>query len=136
VRWATAALAVAALAWSAAPGPSASAEEEQPWVAPGRASRKQNPVPSDDASIAAGKAVFVKECLQCHGEKGKGDGPASKDLKIKPHDLSADAVAKQTDGALFWKLTEGRTPMPSYDKTLSETQRWQAINYVRTLAKQ
>jgi mono/diheme cytochrome c family protein len=113
----------------------AGAEDQQPWVAPARASRKANPVPADDASLAAGKAVYVKECLQCHGEKGKGDGPASKDLNPKPHDLSDDSVGKQTDGALFWKLTEGRKPMPSYDKTLSETQRWQAVNYVRTFAK-
>ena len=130
------AIGVTAMAWLATPPGPARATEEEPWVAPARAARKKNPVPSDDASIAAGKAVYTKECQQCHGEKGKGDGPASKDLTIKPHDLSADVVAKQTDGALFWKLTEGRKPMPQYDKTLSETERWQVINYVRTLGKQ
>lgn len=109
--------------------------DEAPWEAPARAARKKNPVPADDASAAAGKAVFTKECLQCHGAAGKGDGPAAKDLKVKPRNLGDDAVARQSDGALFWKLTEGRAPMPSYDKTLSETERWQVINYVRTLAK-
>ena len=43
------------------------------------------------------------------------------------------SVKKQSDGALFWKLTEGKAPMPAYDKTLSETDRWQVINYLRTL---
>jgi mono/diheme cytochrome c family protein len=126
--------AATAAAWFG-PSDPAAAEDQQPWVAPARASRKPNPIGSDDASLAAGKSVYVKECLQCHGDKGKGDGPASRDLNPKPHDLSDDAVVKQTDGALFWKLTEGRKPMPSYDKTLSEDQRWQVINYVRTLGK-
>jgi mono/diheme cytochrome c family protein len=130
------AIGMTAMAWLATPAGPARGAEEEPWVAPARAARKKNPVPADDASISAGKAVYTKECQQCHGEKGKGDGPASKDLTIKPHDLSSDVVVKQTDGALFWKLTEGRKPMPSYDKTLSETERWQAINYVRTLGKQ
>jgi mono/diheme cytochrome c family protein len=123
-----------AMTWWGLPH-SAASEDQQPWEAPSRAAKKKNPVAPDDASLAAGKAVYVKECLQCHGDKGKGDGPASKDLNPKPHNLCDDVVGKQTDGALFWKLTEGRKPMPSYDKTLSETERWQVINYVRGLGK-
>ena len=116
--------------------PLASADEPTAaWEAPARAARKKNPVASDDTSITSGKAVYVKECLQCHGEKGKGDGPAAKDLKVKPKDLGEEAVTKQSDGALFWKLTEGRAPMPATDKTLSETERWQVINYVRKFAE-
>lgn len=109
--------------------------DEPAWEAPARAARKTNPVVADEASLASGKAVFAKECLQCHGASGKGDGPAAKDLKVKPKNLDDEAVGKQSDGALFWKLTEGRAPMPSYDKTLSETERWQVIRYVRTLGK-
>jgi mono/diheme cytochrome c family protein len=41
---------------------------------------------------------------------------------------------QQTDGAIFWKLTEGKSPMPSWGESYSEEQRWQVINYVRTLA--
>ena len=41
---------------------------------------------------------------------------------------------QQTDGAIFWKLTEGKTPMPAWGETLSEEQRWSVVNYVRTLA--
>ena len=136
-RYARALLLAAALVATAWVGveQTATADDQPPWDAPARAARKKNPVPSDDGSIAAGKAVYVKECLQCHGALGKGDGPASKDLNPKPHDLSAEVVGKQTDGALFWKLTEGRKPMPSYEKTLTEAQRWQAINFVRTLSK-
>lgn len=108
--------------------------ESAPWEAPARAARKKNPVPADDKSLAAGKEVYIKECASCHGEAGKGNGPAAKDLTTPPGDLSSPKMTQQTDGALFWKITEGRKPMPTYEKMLSEEQRWQVINYVRTLA--
>lgn len=114
--------------------PALRAATEEPWKAPSRAARKQNPVASDDASIAAGKALYAANCLSCHGNQGTGNGPAAKDLEKSPGDLSKPALWEQTDGALFWKLTEGRTPMPTFEKTLSETERWQTINYIRTLA--
>jgi len=117
----------AALAQDAKPG----ADE---WVAPARAAKKKNPVETNEASLAKGKAVWVKECASCHGDKGKGDGPAVKDLEKKPEDLTLPKTLNQTDGALFWKLTEGRKPMASYEKTLSEEDRWHVINYTRTLA--
>lgn len=101
------------------------------WKAPARAARKKNPVPVDEKSLAAGKVVYVKECLSCHGTGGKGDGPNAKDLNPKPYDLNTAKVWSQTDGALFWKLTEGKKPMPAYDTLLSEEQRWQVINYSR-----
>ena len=104
------------------------------WVAPARAAKKKNPVEVNDASLAKGKAVYVKECFSCHGDKGKGDGSAVKDLEKKPGDMTSTRTQEQSDGALFWKITEGSKPMASYDKTLSEEDRWHVINYLRTLA--
>jgi len=104
------------------------------WVAPARAAKKKNPVEANEASLAKGKTVYVKECQSCHGEKGKGDGPGVKDLEKKPEDLTLPKILNQTDGALFWKITEGRKPMASYEKTLSEEERWHVINYMRSLA--
>jgi mono/diheme cytochrome c family protein len=53
---------------------------------------------------------------------------------VRPGDLSDSKRWEDTDGALFWKLTEGRTPMPAWGETLTEEQRWIIINYVRTLS--
>jgi len=104
------------------------------WIVPARAAKKKNPVTMDDASFAKGKALYVKECLSCHGQTGKGDGPAAKQLEKSPGDLSNAKLWEQTDGALFWKITEGRKPMPSMEKAFTEEERWQVINYTRTLA--
>ena len=112
-----------------------------PWVAPARAARKANPVPSDATSIAQGKELFTQACLPCHGSLGKGDGPAAATLErdgkpIKPGNLSDPKLWEQTDGTIFWKLSEGRTPMPAFQETYTDEQRWRIVNYVRTLAPQ
>jgi len=103
------------------------------WKAPARAARKKNPIPADEKSIGVGKVIYTAQCLSCHGPAGHGDGPAAKDLNPKPRNLSDPKIQEQTDGSIFWKLTEGRKPMPTFEKLLSEDERWNVINYVRTL---
>ena len=103
------------------------------WVAPARAAKKKNPIAADAISLEKGKVVYTKECASCHGDTGKGDGSAVKDLEKKPNDLTLAKTLDQTDGALFWKITEGNKPMASYDKTLSEEDRWHVLNYTRAL---
>jgi mono/diheme cytochrome c family protein len=107
--------------------------KQEKWTAPATADMMKNPVASNIQSIAAGKVIYTKNCYDCHGKKGKGDGPKSADLDKNPQDFTKEDFQKQTDGALFWKITEGRKPMASFKKDLSEEQRWQVINYVRTL---
>ena len=104
-----------------------------PWVAPSRAARKKNSIAPDEASIAAGKAVYIAQCLKCHGDAGKGDGPSAKDLNPRPKDISDPVVASQTDGALYWKITTGRKPMPTFKDLISDDDRWNVVNYLRTL---
>lgn len=110
------------------------ASAEDVWKAPARAAKKKNPVAADARSLASGKTLYSKECLDCHGATGKGDGKAAKDLEKKPGDISLPILWDQTDGELFWKLTSGSKPMPSYEKSLTEEQRWDVVNYMRTLA--
>ncbi len=105
------------------------------WTAPAEAAKVKNPIASNDASIAEGKKMYVKICNDCHGKKGKGDGPKSSELDKTPGDFTKPDFQKQTDGELFWKITTGKKPMPSLKKELTEEQRWQVINYIRTLNK-
>src|SRR5438477_13085420 len=108
------------------------AEEE--WRVPKRAASLRNPIASDAQSLAAGKIVYRKQCQSCHGGIGKGDGPGAKDLTVSPSDLSDSSLWSQSDGELFWKITEGKKPMPAFRKLLNDEQRWHVVNYIRTLA--
>lgn len=129
-------LAAGASVWiMAAPATTGGAEKPPAWEAPKEASEVKNPVPADAQSVAAGKVVYTQQCVACHGTTGKGDGPAAIALKTKPGDLSDPKMWQQTDGALFWKVSEGRESMPVYKKILSDAQRWNVVNYTRTFAK-
>ena len=112
---------------------------DEPWVAPGRAARKENPSPADAKSVARGKELYVMGCMPCHGIAGKGDGAAAALLErngapIRPGNLSDPKLWQQSDGTLFWKISEGKTPMPAFQETFTEEQRWQIVTYIRTLA--
>ncbi|HVB57268.1 MAG TPA: cytochrome c [Candidatus Acidoferrales bacterium] len=66
---------------------------------------------------------------------GAGDGPTASLLTPKPADFKdVKLMGKMTDGELFWKMSTGRGAMPSWAQ-LSETQRWQLVNYLRTLSE-
>jgi mono/diheme cytochrome c family protein len=106
------------------------------WTAPASAKDVKNPVPATPKSIAAGKEIYEENCLMCHGEKGTGDGIAAQSLNVKPADFAdAKLMKTETDGSLFWKMSNGRGPMPGWKGTLSDTQRWQLVNYIRTFSK-
>jgi mono/diheme cytochrome c family protein len=105
------------------------------WTAPAVEARKKNPVAMSESSLAAGQKVYVKRCVACHGKAGNGDGPDAADLGIHPAKLSDPLVREETDGELFWKITVGKKPMPNYGTRLSPTDRWNVINYLRSLAR-
>lgn len=107
------------------------------FPAPASAASIKNPLQGNgsEASIVAGKKIYVQFCVTCHGDKGKGDGIAAPGLTKPPADHTSNFVQNQMDGSLFWIITVGNNPMPSYNTTLTPTQRWQVINYIRTLAK-
>ena len=110
--------------------------DQKPWVVPDAAKNKKNPVASNAASIAAGKALWSTHCKSCHGTKGLGDGAKAAQLRTEPGDFSKAVAQSQTDGALFFKMSEGRGDMPSFKKKLPEEEdRWNLVNFIRTLKK-
>ncbi len=101
---------------------------------PAEAAALANPVRLTDESVAAGATIYAQNCAVCHGETGEGDGPAAAALEKKPANLHADHVQELSDGALFWIITHGKpdTPMPPWDNILTETERWEVVNFLRT----
>ena len=105
-----------------------------PWPVPDKYKNMANPVKSDATSIATGKELYTQHCKSCHGTKGKGDGPKAAQLDTECGDFTKPATQTQTDGALFYKTTEGRKDMPSFKKKISDPNDiWAVVNYMRTL---
>ena len=105
-----------------------------PWPVPDKFAKMANPVKSDEASIAAGKALYIQHCQSCHGKKGKGDGSKAAQLDTECGDFTKSDFQKQSDGSIYYKTFEGRKDMPSYKKKIPEANDiWSIVNYVRTL---
>jgi mono/diheme cytochrome c family protein len=98
------------------------------WHAPAEASSRTNPLSSRPATAAGGHKLFIRNCVECHGQDGTGIE------KKHSADLQLPVVQQQSDGVLFWKITNGNTGrgMPSFSK-VPELQRWQIVLYIRTL---
>lgn len=105
------------------------------WSAPESAATVKNPLPKGDSTVMAGRELYMDRCSDCHGNNGKGKGPGASDLDQKPTNFTDAKVHKQTDGELFWKISQGHKPMPGYGKKLNEEQRWQLVHFLRTFAK-
>lgn len=102
------------------------------WKAPDSAKTVKNPV-EKATGLKLGEPLFRENCVICHGKAGKGDGEAAAAMKPRPKSLQDKAVQAQTDGELFWKISEGREAMPGW-KSISEKERWSLVHYIRTLA--
>lgn len=111
-------------------------EEPERWTAPAEADTLANPFSHEDAeALAAGQETFVMLCAACHGDRGDGTGAAGQAWNPPPADFTTDEVQSQTDGALYWKISEGNPPaMLQYKNLISEEEIWQLVTYLRTFA--
>ncbi|HVS91273.1 MAG TPA: cytochrome c [Mucilaginibacter sp.] len=113
-----------------------SIQQSKPWPVPEKNAKMANPVKADKESISAGKALWNMHCSSCHGKTGLGDGSKAAQLKTQPQDLTTAALQSQSDGSLFYKISEGRDDMPSFKKKIADQEDiWNLVNYMRTLKK-
>lgn len=101
---------------------------------------------ADEATIKAGKRVYLSNCVKCHGTEGKADGVAADTLKdaagnpLKPRNLVDDPFGGGMDpNQVFCRIFIGMTGTPmappeSYAK-LSEKDAWAVTEYVLNLRK-
>ncbi len=123
-RWGMFAVLMAASAFAQNP----QYQPDPEWRAPAEAAARQNPLAARPQLAAGGRKLFIRNCAECHGRDGAG--------MEKKHsaDLQLSLVQQQSDGTLFWKITNGnaKRSMPSFSK-IPELQRWQIVLYIRTL---
>ena len=99
-------------------------------------------------SISQGGNIFRVSCVPCHGGSGKGDGQVVKRGYPAPSEsLTTGTSTKMKDGQLFHIITYGKYPegaktpprfprMPSFASQLSPNQRWDVINYIRSMQEE
>lgn len=112
----------------------------QQWPAPADAADVVNPEKSKPEAAKMGREFYMQVCAACHGKSGQGNGPNSNYPKrdgkpLPPTNLTSKVVQANTDGELFWKITNGRSPMPAHRVRLDDEQRWFIVTFLRTLKK-
>jgi mono/diheme cytochrome c family protein len=111
-------------------------QRDRPWVVPEEVKKLKNPLQPSDSTLKTARGIFMDECAQCHGEHGKGDGPEAMMHSPTPADLTdAGHMNSVTDGEIFYQISEGKKPMPSFKKRLTEDQRWGLVLFVRSFAR-
>jgi mono/diheme cytochrome c family protein len=94
-----------------------------------------NPVEADQTSVTRGAELFGINCVPCHGAEGTGNGPVAAFLQQrKPADLTSAVVTSLSDGAIFLTISNGKLPfMVPMNENLNVRERWDVVNYIRTL---
>jgi mono/diheme cytochrome c family protein len=113
----------------------AALQRDKPWIVPEEVKRLRNPLAPSESTLKAAREIYLEQCAQCHGEHGKGDGPEATMHSQAPADLTDTRhMNAVTDGEIFYQISEGRKPMPSFKKRLTEDQRWGLVLLVRSLS--
>ncbi len=100
----------------------------QDWIAPADQKNVTNPLPYNLENVKKGKELFLKNCKSCHGDPGKNNVLP---LVPPPVDIASERMQKNTEGEIFYKITNGRGAMPQFKATISDDDRWRLVNYIQ-----
>lgn len=92
-----------------------------------------NPVPADETSLQRGQILYSIHCQMCHGEAGHGDGSLAQYFDRTPQNLTSPQIGAEFDGSVYITITQGFGQMPSLAENLTPRERWDIVNYIRTL---
>jgi mono/diheme cytochrome c family protein len=106
------------------------------WPVPEEAKQVKNPLQRSEAALRSARLIYGDKCANCHGESGKGDGPDAARYDPAPADFTdPKRMDSVSDGELFYKISEGKKPMPVFKTKLSEEQRWQLVLLIRSFSR-
>jgi mono/diheme cytochrome c family protein len=112
------------------------AQSNGDWVVPARRAAQANPLQATADHIAQGRTLYMRGCAFCHGETGNNEPERAPREMVNSRTMTDLTLQAESDGALFWKIAEGRRPMPSSMDVLNDRERWQIVLYLRSLAPQ
>jgi len=106
------------------------------WPVPEEARQLKNPLQPTVQALKSAREVYADKCAHCHGDAGKGDGRDAGRYDPSPTDFTdIKRMSGATDGELFYKISEGKKPMPVFKNKLTEEQRWQLVLLIRSFAE-
>jgi hypothetical protein len=103
----------------------------QGWDAPADKKGKLSPFKFTDETRNAGEKLYILNCKSCHGNPGKANFI---NLVPSPGDPATDKIQHNSDGEIFYKITTGRGPMPSFKNALSSNDIWNIISFLRSFS--
>ncbi len=106
------------------------------WPVPEEAKQLKNSLQPTAPGLKSARAVYADKCAHCHGDTGKGDGRDASRYDPAPMDFTdSKRMNEATDGELFYKISEGKKPMPVFKNKLTEDQRWELVLLIRSFAE-
>jgi mono/diheme cytochrome c family protein len=105
------------------------------WPVPEEAKQLKNPLQPSPSALNFAKKIYLDKCANCHGDTGKGDGRDAARYDPQPANFTdPKRMSGVTDGELFYKISEGKKPMPVFKTKLSEDDRWHLVLLIRSFA--
>lgn len=104
--------------------------DETPWVIPEDQESITAPVIFTDEMVGVGEELYMKNCKSCHGDIGQNNM-----IKLNPLPKDLSTIGAQSDGSIYYKIKEGRGAMPTFKNTLSISDKWNVIAYIRSFHK-
>ena len=101
----------------------------QGWVVPDDKKGKLCSFQFNEETRKAGERLYSINCRSCHGVPGKGNYI---NLVPPPGDPATDKIQHNSDGEIFFKVTTGRGPMPSFKNALTGNDVWNIISFLRS----
>lgn len=109
---------------------------EPPFVIPPEEKERKNPVTATAMSVGEGKRLYATQCAMCHGAAGDGKGELAAAMELALLDYrDPQALAKLTDGELYYIAKTGKGKMPGQEGRMRDRQLWHLVNFIRSLSK-
>src|SRR5579883_312184 len=92
--------------------------------------------PRGGLDLAAGRALFARDCASCHGPAGQGNGPAARGLSTVPPAIGTAAAMHDVSPSPMYRLISvgvRGTAMPGWSAGLTPAQRWNIVGYLTRL---
>ncbi len=101
----------------------------QDWIVPDDRKGRLSTFPFSDETRRSGEQLYSINCKSCHGTPGKNN---YQNLVPPPGDPATEKIQKNSDGEIFYKVSEGRGQMPSFKNVLTSADVWNIISYIRS----